>query len=191
MIGGTVANQTVIQGNAFNVLVGLDPTFDLVIFDPPAELHPADLSVLLDHCYDLTTDEAGVFFYGLNPSTLVRITADTRWKIRRVFSLTGRNSGKFVGTVLYARKNVDGVNATIFENIDQRIPVWGKKGFGGHETTKPTLWFEWIFRGLWKNVLDPFAGLAPVGQICKDLEIDYTGVELDRRAWLAAQESIS
>lgn len=186
-----MTKQDIIQGDALRVLSGWgrpDP-FDLVIFDPPAMLPSVDTTVALDYAHYLSTIEAALFFFGVNPNVLVREVGDSLWQIRRLFTLVGKDNLPR-GHVVYARK--ENSRRQSFDSRYQTVTVTGEKGVGQHSSSKPECWFEWIFDCQdFENVLDPFAGLAPVGRICKRKGISYLGVEIDQETAQEASERLS
>lgn len=168
-----------IQGDALEILPTLvDERFDLVISDPPAEMSFEDTVKSLWLAYDAASEDAALFLFGVTAGKLIQLANKSGWNVVGLVSISGAK-----GQIVIATKPFPNTNRDWFESLPYSIAVRGSKGSAQHPTTKPREWFKWIFEGQeWHKVLDVFAGLAPVGHICKDRGIQYVGIELDPEA---------
>lgn len=191
--------QVIVWGDAFKeveVLPVAGAPFDLVVFDPPNALDEHDLEMCLQDCFLRSREDAVLVWYCVNPGRVIRMIASTDWKITRLFSISPEDiSGNRMGWIVYATKRYNNRNYAFLE-YDQGDTVWvGEgKGFlcGDGVTGKPEEWFTWILNPerKWDHVLDPFAGLAPVGRLCKKLDIAYMGIELDEATLKTAHQRL-
>lgn len=187
--------QRLIHGDAFEETPNLPShQYDLVVYDPPSGLDDDDILLNLYNCYVAATDDAALVWYGLNVPNLVRLLADSPWRVTRVFEIRRDyvQDPHPLGSIVYARKAHPSYGAFFIEGMETNdIFVLGEKGFDeALDTGKPEDWFQWLFWNnhlKWRYVLDPFAGLSPVGRICKSHEIGYTGIELDEEVYEAAR----
>lgn len=191
--------QHVIYGDAFlevEKLAAERVGFDLVVFDPPYGLDELDLEACLQDSWAASTADAVLVWYCLNPGRVIRMISGTDWKTTRLFQISRDDvPGSMMGWVVYATKSYNNRNYAFLE-YDQSDTIWveGEKDLlcGDGVTGKPEEWFTWILspERKWDHVLDPFAGLAPVGRLCKKLGVHYTGIELDGKTHRAAVEGI-
>ncbi len=72
-------------------------------------------------------------------------------------------------------------NSILSSNIlEVNKPSKSEKANNPHYSIKPEQLIEKLLKGFNpKNVLDPFMGSGTIGAICKNLKIDYTGIELE------------
>lgn len=185
-----------IHGDALEVLPTLQQySFDLVIADPPAELSDEDSIRALVMMKQAARNDANLFYYGVTPGKLIRACVAGGWHPTGLFALNLKKEhvGYVVRSTVYGARGPKSKHEDFFGSSrkDLDIPVSEPKGIEEHPTTKPASWFSWIFCQPWERVLDPFAGLSPVGSACKTLGIDYVGVELDEQIYKEAQNRLA
>lgn len=172
-----------IHGDALEELPKLEFGYDLVVADPPNDddMDYVDKIFALVEARKKTVAGGRLALYGITLSKLLNMAEASGWLVNRAIQIHQivaelRNGEvtetKPVGYVVIAMRGVSPTAAPVFSAVS-------KKGFEGHPTAKGVDWFLPLFGVRTENVLDPFAGLGAVGLICKELNLPYTGIELD------------
>lgn len=152
-------------------LIGEEKQYDLIVFDPPSELTFEQTVEALDHTYYLGRN---LIWYGRNKTNMWERIFKSNWTHRNFSCRSIFENCLFVGNVLDSRKpsqwnridvqNTKGTNKLLFSSKEK-------------DWFYPTI-INVPFK-LPESILDPFAGLGALGEICKEYGIDYTAIELD------------
>jgi len=158
-------HSTLYNGDALQVVPKLEKRYDLIVFDPPADLPFAECVQCLVGCCRPCNQP--VAFYGVNPEKIRRRMQSAHVPMEILLPVVHEVSG-IVGYV--------GLHNIPMELYI--IEVDTPKGTSSHPTAKHPSWFEDVVYG-YSSVLDPFAGEGSVGVVCREYKVNYTGIEID------------